>query len=523
VDGGVNEVALAVFVVIFTAVSVMGFLAARWRRAQEDTIDEWGLGGRRFGTVVTWFLLGGDIYTAYTFVAVPALVFAVGAQGFFALPNGIILYPLVFVLMPRLWSVARQHGYVTPADFVKGRYGSSSLALATAFTGLLATMPYIALQLVGMQVVFGAMGIEGDWPLIIAFLILALYTYRSGVRASALIAIVKDTLIYVVILVAVIYIPYKLGGFDAIFGAAEQRLPEKEGTTGRPGALILGTDAAQTAYATLALGSALGLIVYPHVMTAMLSAKNSNTIRRNAAMLPAYTVLLGLIALLGLMAIAADIQPSGPNTVVPDLFAAYFPSWFEGVAFAAIAIGALVPAGLMSIAAAHLFTRNIYREYLRKEADDAEQSLVARLTSLFVKGGALIFVVALPTRYAIDLQLLGGVWILQTLPAIAFGLWTHWLHKWAVLAGWLAGMIVGTWMAVELEFETSVYALDLFGWTINAYEGVIALVLNLIIAVAGTLLLSALGVRRGPDETEPEHYEELGERRSEGAVTTPVA
>jgi solute:Na+ symporter, SSS family len=431
---------------------------------------------------------------------VPALVFAVGAGGFFALPNAIILYPLVFLLMPRLWAVSRRHGYVTPADFVKGRYGSSSLALATAFTGLLATMPYIALQLVGMQVVFGAMGIDGDWPLVIAFTILALYTYRSGIRASALIAIVKDTLIYVVILVAVIYIPYKLGGFDEIFGAAEQALPEKEG------ALIPSTAAAQTAYATLAVGSALGLLVYPHVITATLSAKDADTIRRNAMILPAYTLLLGLIALLGLMAIAADIQPSGPNTVVPDLFAAYFPSWFEGVAFAAIAIGALVPAAVMSIGAANLFTRNIYKAYIRPDADEA---LVARIASLFVKCGALVFILVLPTKYAIDLQLLGGVWMLQTLPAIALGLWTHWLHKWALLAGWVAGMTVGTWMAIELDFKTSVYTLDLLGWTFSAYDGVIALVLNLIVAVVGTLLLTALGVRRGADETEAE---ELAER-----------
>jgi solute:Na+ symporter, SSS family len=494
VDGGVDEVALVVFVVIFAAVSVTGFVAVRWRRGHADTIDEWGLGGRRFGAVVTWFLLGGDIYTAYTFVAVPALVFAVGAPGFFALPNAIILYPLVFLLMPRLWTVSRRHGYVTPADFVKGRYGSSSLALATAFTGLLATMPYIALQLVGMQVVFAAMGIEGDWPLIIAFVILALYTYRSGIRASALIAIVKDTLIYGVILVAVIYIPYKLGGFGEIFAAAEEARPDS----------VPGGPAAQTAYATLALGSALGLLVYPHVITATLSADSADTIRRNAMILPAYTLLLGLIALLGLMAIAADIQPSSPNAVVPDLFAAYFPPWFEGVAFAAIAVGALVPAAVMSIGAANLFTRNIYKAYIRPDADEA---LVARTTSLFVKCGALVFILALPTDYAIDLQLLGGVWMLQTLPAIALGLWTHWLHKWALLAGWLVGMSAGTWMAIDLDFNSSVYALDLFGRTINAYDGVIALVANLIVAVAGTLLLAAFGVRRGVDETE-----EVGER-----------
>jgi len=183
---------------------------------------------------------------------------------------------------------------VTPADFVRGRYGSKTMPLLVAVTGLLATMPYIALQLVGIQVVIAAMGIPGDWPLIVAFAILAAYTYQSGLRAPALIAIVKDTLIYLTILVAIVYIPSKLGGFGHIFGAAADALPHKTGPTGKPGALIPTTAAAQTGYATLALGSALALFMYPHILTGVLSSANRNVIRRNAAILPAYTLLLGL-------------------------------------------------------------------------------------------------------------------------------------------------------------------------------------------------------------------------------------
>src|SRR3954454_24152192 len=123
-DSGVNGVELAIFVFFFAGVTVLGFVAARWRRAQLDHLDEWGLGGRSFGTLVTWFLLGGDLYTEYTFIAVPALVFGVGALGFFALPYTIIMYPLVFMVLPRLWTVCRAHGYVTPVVFVRGRYGS---------------------------------------------------------------------------------------------------------------------------------------------------------------------------------------------------------------------------------------------------------------------------------------------------------------------------------------------------------------------------------------------------------------
>ncbi|HLJ81909.1 MAG TPA: sodium:solute symporter, partial [Ktedonobacterales bacterium] len=177
--GNINGVALTVFIILFALVTVLGFVAARWRRGDLTLLNEWGLAGRRFGTVVTWFLLGGDLYTAYTFIAVPALVYGSGAIGFFAVPYTIIAYPLVFVVMPRLWAVCRKHHYITPSDFVRGRYDSHGLALAVAFTGILATMPYIALQLVGIEVVLAAMGITGDWPLIIAFAILASYTYKA--------------------------------------------------------------------------------------------------------------------------------------------------------------------------------------------------------------------------------------------------------------------------------------------------------------------------------------------------------
>jgi SSS family solute:Na+ symporter len=501
-----NTTALVVFAVLFALVTVLGFVAARWRRAQLDHIDEWGLGGRRFGTVITWFLLGGDLYTAYTFIAVPALVFGAGAVGFFALPYTIMVYPLVFVVMPRLWTVCRAHGYATPADFVRGRYGSRHLGLMVAFTGVLATMPYIALQLVGMQIVLGALGVNGDWPLIIAFVILAAYTYQSGLRAPALIAVVKDALIYLVILVAVIYIPSKIGGFGAMFDAAEKALPTRD----KPGALIpLGADA-QVAYATLAFGSALALFLYPHAITAVLSAKSAQTVRRNTALLPAYTFLLGLIALLGYMAIARGISPSNPNFAVPDLFLSVFPSWFVGVAFAAIAIGALVPAAVMSIAAANLFTRSVYKAYLRPGASGAQEAAVAKIVSLLVKVGALVIIVTLPTKYAIELQLLGGVWILQTLPAIVVGLYTRWLHRWALVAGWAVGMVAGTLMAQSQNFAPA-YPLDVLGLHVNAYTGVFALAANLVVTLALTLALRAAGVPDPGDETRAGDYDELAE------------
>ncbi|WP_375492247.1 monocarboxylate uptake permease MctP [uncultured Jatrophihabitans sp.] len=541
----VNGVELGVVLFFFVLVTVVGFIAARWRRGQSmASLDEWGLGGRGFGTAVSWFLLGGDLYTAYTFVAVPAAMFATGAvAGFFAVPYTIVAYPIVFVFLPRLWSVAHRRGYVTPADFVRGRFGSRTLALAVALTGIVATMPYIALQLVGIQAVFDTMGLGGsgntiakDLPLIIAFAVLAAYTYSSGLRAPALIAFVKDTLIYIVIVVAVVYIGVKIG-FGGMFDAAKQQLTTPDPKTHIPPGLFTTGPGSYWAYGTLAFGSALALFLYPHSMTAVLSSRTRGVIRRNTAILPAYSLLLALLALLGFAAIYEVKQGnmtvygqdgvSNGQLAVPHFFAFAFPSWFAGVAFAAIAIGALVPAAIMSIAAANLFTRNVYREYFRRSATPKHETQVAKIVSLVVKFGALLFVLGLDKQNAINLQLLGGVWILQTLTTIVPGLYTRWFHRWGLLAGWATGMIYGTVQAYRQQIPNVVVTQGADGKPVKAlhgmrhfgsstapfpftdeklYIGVTALVLNVLVAVLVTLVLRAVRAPAGTDETEPTDF-----------------
>lgn len=539
-DKSVNGVALTVLILLFALVTGMGFWATRWRKADSmESLDEWGLGGRRFGTWVTWFLLGGDLYTAYTFVAVPAAMFATGAvAGFFAVPYTIVLYPIIFIFMARLWSVSHRHGYVTPADFVRGRYGSRGLSLAVAVTGILATMPYIALQLVGIQAVLEVAGVGGesllarDLPLFIAFALLAAYTYSSGLRAPAVIAFVKDALIYLVIIVAVIYLPSKFGGWDAIFGAAETKMAAANPVDGKPNGAFIPSQQQFVAYATLAFGSALALFMYPHSITATLSSSSRNTIRRNASILPAYSFVLGLLALLGWVAIAAKTKPIGldgkPNAqlVIPQLFEDSFPSWFAGVAFAAVAIGALVPAAIMSIAAANTFTRNIYREWLKPDATHAQEAKVGKLVSLLVKAFALVFVLTLDKQNAINFQLLGGIWILQTLPSIVFGLYTRWFHRWALLAGWAVGMAYGTWAAWGVANPRSKVAH--FGGSLDpipvlgdlGYIAMTAFVINLVVAVALTLVLRAMKVDAGRDETiRGDYFADAGDPRVEKNIS----
>jgi solute:Na+ symporter, SSS family len=520
----VNYVTFTILVASFLLVTLIGFASARWRPAEDPMqLSEWGLGGRGFGTFVSWFLLGGDIYTAYTFIAVPALVYATGAAGFYALSYTIMVFPIVFIFGPRLWSVARARGYVSPGEFARGRFGSQGLGLAIAATGILATMPYIALQLVGIEAVLTVIGIGGtgnnvftrDLPLIIAFAIVAVYTYLAGLRAPALIAFVKDSLIYVTVIVAILYIPGRLGGWSHIFGVAQHHLSSTNPATGKPFGSIVVMPAGEWAYASLALGSALALFVYPHAVTGVYAAKRRDVIRRQATMLPAYTLVLGLIALFGYLARAvpavnAGVKANGnnPQLSVPLLFEHMFPSWFAGIGDAAIVIGALVPAAIMSIAAANLFTRTIYKELIRPYASPAEETRVARLASLFMKVGALGFVLELNKTFSINLQLLGGIWILQTFPAVVIGLYTRWFHRHALCLGWAVAMVYGTVQAyrtsssVQSHFASS--SAPVLGHI--TYIAIVALILNVAVSALFTVIFRWIGMQDGYDETKPADY-----------------
>ncbi|HEU5340840.1 monocarboxylate uptake permease MctP [Edaphobacter sp.] len=496
-----HTTALIIFCVFFLLVTWAGFWAARWRRPKSmASLEEWGLAGRTFGTWITWFLIGGDLYTAYTVIAVPALLYGGGAMGFFAVPYAVITYPYMMLVLPRLWTICHRHGYVTFADFVGGRYGNRWLTLAIALTGVMALMPYIALQLVGIQVVIEAMGIRGEWPLAAAFIILAAYTYSSGLRAPAVIAIVKDIMLYIMVLAAVIFIPIKLGGYAHVFAAADHALAAHIPAASislRPGQFL--------GYSTLAIGSAIALMLYPHTATAVLSAKSANTVRRNAAMLPAYSFMLGLVALLGYLALTAGVVTKDTSLAVPLLFMKMFPEWFSGFCLAAIAIGALVPAAIMSIAASNLFTRNLYGEF-RRNMLPHQESRTAKLVSLCVKFGALVFVLGLPPTYAIEMQLLGGIWICQMFPSIVLGAFTRWFHPWALFWGWALGMASGTGMALSLGLKSSVYPLHIAGHVFSMYAAVPALLLNLVLSAVLTVVFRAANINPGTDTTDASAY-----------------
>ncbi len=491
-----------ILVVLVLGVTVMGFLASRWGGTRLDSLDEWALGGRRFGTLVSWFLLGGDLYTAYTFIAVPALVYGLGAIGFFAVPYATIAYPIAFVVLSRFWGIAKRRGYVTAADFVRDRFGDRTLEIAVALTGVVAAMPYIALQLTGMEAVFASLGgafaaDSGFVSLAVAFVLLAAYTYTSGLRAPALIAFVKDTLIYVTVIAAIIVIPAKLGGWAHVFASSQRALAAK------PGGGILLKPGQFFAYATWAFGSSLSLFIYPHSITSVLAAKSRGVIRRNAALLPVYSLLLGFLALLGFCALAAGYTTANNSAVVPMLLHQFFPPWFAGVAQAAIVIGALVPAAIMAIGSANLFASNIFNQFSPGRASG--EAGAAKLLTIGFCVLALLIVLFIKPAFAIYFQLLGGAYMLQIFPAFVFGMWSRWFHPKALLAGWAAGMIAATVMALATGFKPNI-TVGFGSLSFTGFLALYALALNILVAAVLTPLLRGIRIDAGIDATSPGDY-----------------
>ena len=431
-------------------------------------------------------MFGGDFYTAYTVIAVPALVYAVGAYGFFALPYTIIVYPFVFAVMPRLWRLAHRHGYVTAADVVRGQLGSKPLELAIALTGVLAVMPYIALQLIGMATVIKALELNGELPLIVAFVILAVYAYSSGLRAPAAIAFIKDIMIYIAVVAAIAGDSNSARRLCRGLRRCRRRIQREGFRRSHP--------AFEPICGMRYAGARLcprGLHVSAYIDRGLRQQRRPDGSRKNAILLPAYTLLLGLLALLGYMAHAVQLNISDNNEVVPALFQTLFPSWFAGFAFAAIAIGALVPAAVMSIGAANLFARNFWRAHIDPQISAAAEAKVAKIASLVVQIGAVFAVIFLPIQFALYLQLLGGMWIIQILPALVFGLYTPSFRATALLAGW-AGICREH--ISPIRAAKPLHAIHLGPIETTVYTALLALGVNIVVAVvAQTISPSRVG------------------------------
>lgn len=513
----VDGITLATFIILFAIFTFLGFYGAKWRKGDLSRLDEWGLGGRRLGWLIVWFLLGADLYTAYTFIAVPSAFLAKGAIYWFAIPYVSWTFGVALLTMPRLWTVAKNKGYVTAADFVKDRFNSKSLAIAVALTGVVAELPYIALQIVGMEAVLAVLliglGISphttiagltvSELALILAFVVLAAFTITSGLRGAALSGIFKDILVWITVITVAVYIPLIHGGYGAALSAAQSYLSNPNsgihsvvalksalGYTVLPSQLYAG-------YFSLALGSTLALYLYPHAINGSLSSESREKLKLSTSLLPIYGIGLALITLFGILiylvpsALNLVITTKNGSLTVPALIAASMPDWFVGLAFLAIFIGGLVPAAIMAIGVANLLTRNVIGEFTK--LSPSSEARLAKILSTVFKFIALAFVFVVPPTYAIQLQLLGGILISQTLPAVFIALFTDKLEGNSTLAGWAVGMATGIYLTLYVNHFGPLVS-SFFNTPMGPiYIALIALSLNLIVTVIGSLIARLAG------------------------------
>jgi solute:Na+ symporter, SSS family len=489
-----DDVSWVVFLTLFAVFAAIGFSAILWRRGDLHTMSEWALAGRRLGVWLMFFLVGADLYTAYTFIAVPSSLYAKGAIYFYAVPYVAITFGIALLAMPRIWSVSHKNGYITASDLIKDRFRSRSLGIMTAATGIVAELPYIALQIVGMQAVLVAMlhgtadsGTVSEVALIVAFLVLAAFTWTSGLRGATLTAVMKDILIFITV-VAVIVVVASGGDFSKAFAAKPTfaTLPAK----------------LTNAYWSLFVMSALALYLYPHAINGVQSAQTRKSLRRSTALLPLYGLGLAGLALFGVLiygvpkalAYVQTFPASSAGTqVVPGLILYTLPDWLVGVAFLGIFIGGLVPATIMAMSQANLLTRNIIKEGWPAMPPRTETT-IAKWASVAFKFIALGFVFIIPSTYAIQLQLFGGVLILQILPALFFGLFSYRLEKYALMTGLVVGIASGLYL-MEYANSYSTWSTTLYHTQFgDLYIGLTALAINVVIVLVGSAI--GLAVRR---------------------------
>ncbi|MEM0133904.1 MAG: sodium:solute symporter [Thermoplasmatales archaeon] len=493
-----NVEVLAVFVSLFILFVALGFWSSRFRKGDMSDLGEWALAGRRLGGYLAWFLVGADLYTAYTFIAIPESLYVKGAVYFFAVPYVGMTFGVAMITMPRLWKLSKKNNYVTAVDMVRDKFNSKTLALVIALTGIVAELPYIALQIYGMQAVLTVMigqlvtsdaATLTEVSLIIAFIILAAFTFTSGLRGAVVTAVMKDAIIFVTVIVVIVLVPIYIGGFGHAFAS----LPKLAtgGSTLAP--LFL------NGFISLSIMSALALYLYPHAVNGVLSTNSTKRLRMSTALLPLYGVGLALLALFGVLIYGSSkalamVHIYGAVTTVPDLIYSYFPPWFVGFAFLGIFIGGLVPASIMAISQANLLTRNVIKPYWPKMTPKTEARM-AKYFSIMFKFIALAFIFIIQATYSLQLQLVGGIIVLQTLPAIFLALYTKKLEKWSVGIGWAAGMITGLTMLLYSNFVQFKYpSIETVFFKFSTplsflYVGLIALVVNIVIAIVGSLLV----------------------------------
>ncbi|WP_141434254.1 sodium:solute symporter [Bacillus sp. 03113] len=478
-QGNLTALLITAFIVI--TVVIIGFIAGR-DKSSRSSVEEWSVGGRKFGGLLVWFLVGADLFTAYTFLGLTSTASIAGSLAFFAIPYSVLAFFISYFFLPKLWKVANSHKLTTLADYARERFDSKLLSILVAIVGVLMLIPYICLQLSGIQDTLQVAGtgyINVKVVVITSFILVALYTFFSGIKGPTYTAIIKDILVWVIMLYLVFSLPFiHFGGWSPMIDTLIKDSPQllTIPTTGPKGVPW---------FITAALTSALALFMWAHATTGVFTAKNQDALRKNAILLPLYNIILILVIFLGFVAFHVLPEGSNPRLALLNLIQMSYGGVGQGLAYSTIALASLIPCSIMAIGASNLFANNIYRDFINPTVSPAKLTLITRSMVFVVIGLALIFGMLFPTAL-VSLQLLGVSGMVQIFPAIVISLFWRNQTREATIVGLLVGLI-------------TTFTVYNTGTAHGIYEGFWGLLANLLTVV----ILNPLFVKKAKNRTNP--------------------
>lgn len=466
-------VALAIVAVVILVVIVLGSLSARGIVMNPE---QYIVGGRSFGFLFLWLLMAGEIYTSFTFLGAAGWAYGKGAPAFYILCYGPLAYIISYFLLPPVWRIAKHYGLLTGPDFFAQRYQSKGLGVIVALMGVVFLIPYVTLQLTGLQILLGIAGygaFGAIWSVGIAFMLTAVFVYTAGMRGLAWASVAKDGLVLAGVVFAGVFLPIHFFGSPA--NAVTKVLETHPHWMTLPGgAGALGT----RWFVSTVLLSACGFWVWPQSMAAAYAAKSDGTLRRNAVFMPLYNVMLLLVFFAGFTALVIHpgLQGSAADQSFMLVVAQHYPSWVLGLLAAAGCLAALIPASSQLLAASSIVVKNVMGDWLSLATGDRERTRATRVVVLVVAVAALWFW-ASEKATLVDLLLIAYNGIAQFFPGLVLAFLWRRATAWGVSAGILVGMA-----ALALIAKDGLPTLAGFN------VGLIALGANLVACVCVSLL-----------------------------------
>ncbi|MDR3590410.1 MAG: sodium:solute symporter family protein [Negativicutes bacterium] len=473
-----ESMALSIIAVFVIGATIVGMIPGL---RQKMSLEDWAVGGRSFGPLLNWFILAGEIYTAFAFLGNSGWAYARGGPTFYILGYCSLAYVVGYYVLPAISPIGRRNGLVTQPDLVEHLYDSRWLGIITACVGVAFLLPYLQLQLTGLGLIietcsYGA--ITRVPAMLISFTLVASFVYLSGLKGVATTAVIKDVVMIIAVAFFGLYFPIHF--FGSVGGMFEALDAAKPGFLALPG----GTPNLDVSWvmSTLVLTS-LGFYMWPHLTANSFSAKNPRVLRQNAVFLPLYQICMLFPMLIGFTALLV-LTPAlkTPDMSFMLLVQQVFPGWILGLVGGAGALACMIPAADLLLSTSMIFTRNIVGRTVSKELEPAVQTKIARIVVLALTAVALILAIYAPSML-VNLLLTGYSGVTQFFPMIVLGLF----WKKATRAGAFCGLLAGEFLVFFLILN-KLDPLAIVGLNLNA--GFVALVVNMAIFVVVSLLTS---------------------------------